>query len=358
MAAPIQRSATEAGAVLAPKGTSMNIGIIAGAMGGAAGALGEVAQRHIEDQRRGTLAKQMADIDEQKALRIDAYRRKAEREDALDRLTGQQAAAQLEFTARSARAAAARALDQKRAEIPVDVERGLALTPIEVERQRLVDQARHDAETAALNDPRHLQGLRNKTAATETAASRAATAESAARTRILGVELDAKRLTLEDQQKLGALYEQAASLNANPAIGDAEKVKRLSELQQQVALIKAKNGQGATGPREQDMTTIERNEIDPKTGAETKTTTREVRRPGGGVQVQPGAARGPWGSFAGQSTAGVDDRKPSQVPGRKFAAYSTAELAAMLKRRDVPWLDKADIEIELDVRKRGDIAPL
>jgi hypothetical protein len=362
-------------------------GIIAGAMGAGAGAVGDIAQGHIDHERKTKLAQELAAIEEAKQMRLENARRMGARADKIWATSGEGAAAQLEFEDKSGRAASQRAVDQKRAEIPVEAERAQALTPIEVERQKLLKKAEIAVEDAANNDPTHLAGIRKKTAASETSATRAAAAESAARVRIAGVELELKKIGLDDARDLNKLFDRAQQLQADPNVDPKVREAELAKIQQQVALIRSKNGGGGVGPKESDKAEMTEETTSPDGSKKTTKKWTEVRRAGAGdkpgqdfppppetavAALQRNAKGGNRdaeiasfertfgpGSAAKHLGGGAPPAPAqSQVSGRPYAHLSSQQLNQMMADRGVSWMQKSDIRRELDERKSGDIAPL
>ena len=312
-------------------------GIIAGALGGGAQATVDLANGQIEDQRKKGLAAELSNIDEQRQMRV------AEAQERI-RQTGR--VADSAFDARQGATDKAAALK--------------TLAPVQAEaagaQAGAIATATQKVEDAANNDPTHLAGLRKKTAATETAASRAQAALAGAQAKVLGVELDLKKITLQDATTLNGLYDEAIRLSADDKMDEATKAARMAKITQQVTLIKSKTGQAGAKDPEIDTTTREVTSIGPN-GEQIKTTSKEARRPGKG-----GAAGDDPLGLRGGAPAPGPAAAPAPTPAspvtRPFMASPTKELEGLIagRTRRISPEERARINDELEKRKQGDIS--
>lgn len=135
------------------------------------------------------------------------------------------------------------------------------------------DQAMAEAGNKPLLDAKAKIKLADPEVAARIAASRASAASSGAHAGLLAVQTAGARLAVEDQKRLSKLYDEANEALTDPKLTDDERGKKVATILQQATLIKSKNAP------ELDTQTIteERQNED---GSTTKTTRKEVRRPG------------------------------------------------------------------------------
>ena len=169
-----------------------------------------------------------------------------------------------------------RALAQARGEVAVDVAGRTAAKQADVAR----DEAKKNA-----GDPLYLRAvtaikLADPQVAASIAASKAAANASNAQAGYTSTHAESLRMDIADKKRLDKLYTQASAILSDSNLSDEERAAQMSGVNRQISLIKAKNGTGAPRDPELDTVTTEEKTVDPATGKETKTTRKEVRRPG------------------------------------------------------------------------------
>lgn len=129
----------------------------------------------------------------------------------------------------------------------------------------------------ALNDPRVAAQIEASRASA--AASYANAKESGQRGGLISEQLAGVKLTNANLKRLDGLYDQQIQLLGDKTIPDDVRAERLKETATAIALIKSKTAPSAARDPELDTQTIteERQNED---GSTTKTTRKEVRRPG------------------------------------------------------------------------------
>ena len=257
-------------------------GRAAGAFGGA---VANVANKYLDEQLIQQRAQMMADLQRTTAGNIrqddDAFRNDPTRV-ARDR--------QKQADDMVAQGAAARTV--KREEL-----QDTGLTDAAIARDGLMSkakasQARDETKTAA-GDTEFLaaQGklkLADPEVAARIAASKASAASAYASAGVNSAQAEGIRLTNADKKKLDALYTEASSILSDPKLDDDGRGKAFGKVQQQITLIKSKNGQSPGRDPELDRETITEEFTDPKTGKVTKTQRTEIRRPTpGGSAADP-----------------------------------------------------------------------
>lgn len=168
---------------------------------------------------------------------------------------------------------------------------------IEAAREKAIGdkRAEHTAATeqtiADANNPELLGAvgklkLADPEVAARIAASRAAAANAGAGAGLHSAQAEAVRLTIADKKKIDGLYDQAGKVLSDPTLDDATRAKEMAKVERQIVLMKSKNGQAAARDPELDTQTVVEEKLNPD-GTTTKTTRKEVRRPGNGSQEAP-----------------------------------------------------------------------
>lgn len=139
------------------------------------------------------------------------------------------------------------------------------------------------ATVAAGSDKAYLQAqtaikLADPEVAARIAAARASAASAGASAGLARAQTEGVNLTNQDKKTLNGLYDDASAILSDTEISDAERGKQMLKIQQQIGLIKSKTGQGTRDP-ELDTETITTEKENPD-GSTTKTTRKEVRKPG------------------------------------------------------------------------------
>jgi hypothetical protein len=169
-----------------------------------------------------------------------------------------------------------RAMAQARGDVAVDVAGRTATKQADVAR----DEAKKNA-----GDPLYLKSvtaikLADPQVAASIAASKAAANASNAQAGYTNTHAESLRMDINDKKRLDKLYTQASTILSDSNLSDEDRAAQMSDVNKQIALIKAKNGTGAARDPELDTVTTEEKTVDPATGKETKTTRKETRRPG------------------------------------------------------------------------------
>ena len=249
------------------------LGILASALGGGAAAIGEQAKGDIAQQRETELAQQKAAIQEQMEMRLMEAKEKYRQQGVLADNTGPLAQAKLDYAKREGEQRSQQAIDQARSMIPVTQEaaKAAAQTESELAKERASDPIYLGAVAKIkLADPE---------VAARIAASRASAGASAASAAESRERTEGLKLGNEDKRKLDKLYGDAGAILADPSITDEERAKRYSKVQSQIMLMKSKTGQVKERDPELDTVTVTDEKMNPD-GTTTKTTRKEVRRPG------------------------------------------------------------------------------
>ena len=143
------------------------------------------------------------------------------------------------------------------------------------------DQTIEDAANPELLAAKGKIALADPEVAARIAASRASAASSGAHAGLLAVQTAGARLAVEDQKRLGKLYDDANAALTDPNLTDDERGKKVTSLMTQATLIKSKNAPAAGKNPELDTVKVEET-MDDGSGKVVKTTRTEVRRPGAG----------------------------------------------------------------------------
>lgn len=232
------------------------------AVGGAAAAGASISSRYIDEGLAAQRAQMLADLQLEGQKKLDQYQNDPTRREMLRG----EAAKDSTATADAANAANLRG---KRAEATDPaLSEGLASRESLLTKAR--GQATREAETEAGNDPAYIKAKRALAMAGHVESS-----SSAAQAALM-------RLQAKDLERLGKLYDESTAIQNDPKLSEEEKSKRLKPIVTSITAIKSKSGTGAPRDPELDTQTVvdERMNAD---GTTTKTTRKEVRRPGGGT---------------------------------------------------------------------------
>jgi hypothetical protein len=270
------------------------LGMLAAAIGGAAGVVGQQAAGDIEQGRKINLAQEQANIDVQKQARI------AEAQAALDLSTANKRAIQArDFSVAPETLAASDTVAQaagktqrgvkvaeygdttfqgaKKAQEDADAADAAARA-----RRTSVDNAASpeylsSLKTIALADPRVLSTLALQRAQAAEAYGKAG--ESGARTGLIGTEVEAKKLANSDAVKISGLYDRADAIVKDPSLTSEERAQQLGVITEQIVLMKSKTGAGTGVDKELDTETVKETRINPD-GSTSETTRKQVRKAG------------------------------------------------------------------------------
>lgn len=267
------------------------LGMLAAAIGGASNAIGQQAAGDIEQKRKLDIAAETAAIEEQMRLRL------AENTERL-RLAGRSSdfafdndaanVATRQGTAKSNTLAAGAATREAAVAASGDTAYQATLDA-EASRAGARDRTK---TTEAAADPLYMGALTkiklaDPQVAAAIAASRAQVAEAGARMGMLGQQTESLKLDVADKKRLGKLYDDASAVLSNTEITDDQRAKKFATITREITLLKSKNGTGGAGDsKELDTVTVEDTVINPD-GSTSKTTRKEVRKPGA-----PGASAG------------------------------------------------------------------
>ena len=144
------------------------------------------------------------------------------------------------------------------------------------------DQAMAEAGNKPLLDAKAKIKLADPVVAAQVASLKASANASKTNAGLLATQTDSAKLDIADKKRLSKLYDDAAAALSDPKLTDDERGKKVAGFMTQASLIKSKNAPGGTRDPELDTQTVteERQNED---GSTTKTTRKEVRRPGGGA---------------------------------------------------------------------------
>ncbi len=152
-------------------------------------------------------------------------------------------------------------------------------------------KANNDATIADANNPELLAAgakiaLANPEVAARIASARAAANSANSSAALHGVQAQAAKMTINEKKKIDGLYDDMGKILSDPAIDDAERAKRLADVERQIMLMKAKSAPRAARDPELDTETVTEERMNPD-GTTTKVVRKEVRRPGAGGQAGP-----------------------------------------------------------------------
>ena len=141
------------------------------------------------------------------------------------------------------------------------------------------DQAMAEAGNKPLLDAKAKIKLADPVVAAQVASLKASANASNTNAGLLATQTDSAKLDIADKERLGKLYDEANEALTDPKLTDDERGKKVATILQQATIIKSKNAPAAARDPELDTQTIteERQNED---GSTTKTTRKEVRRPG------------------------------------------------------------------------------
>jgi len=311
------------------------------ALAGGGRAAEEISNRYIDEQLAKQRAQALADIQHASVVRADEYTNSPQRR---ERLRGEQG--------KDLDAANAGALRGRTAEATDPALQG-ALTKNATERAAAETTARGTAEAEIAkkfgNDPLFLSAKRKVAQAThvDSAASQA--------------QAELARMEIKDRQRLGQLYDALAGLEADTQTAPDEKREQARSVMSQITAIKSKNA--PAGQRDPELDTEKvTEEITMPDGSVRKVERKQVRRPGAAKSDASGSDD-PLGLRTNNpdtkrtaTGAPALEAKPS-VAGRRFMSWPAEEIQKKLGDRRLPFMERADLMRELELRKQGDISP-
>jgi len=255
----------------------MGIGILAGALQGASQAGGQIADEAIK--QRDTLALQKAQSD----LAL-------ERESAIARLQSQlRGDEELRRTDPNSDIGKA-SLAMRDKTNAQDVAKDTQIT-----QGRL--KATSEQSIADSNNPDYLAGVKKTAEAKETdsekavraaqvRASDASAAYARAHAGVAALQRDLLNMDVNDRKTFNKLDDELNSMPL-PSKQTPEQQERILQIARQLESLNRRSGRAAPKDPELDVVETEREEIDPNTGAKTKTKEISKRRPGAGPSNQP-----------------------------------------------------------------------
>jgi hypothetical protein len=260
------------------------MGMFAAALGGAAGAINQQAVGDIEQQRKTDLMQVQAELERSKLKFAETLRQGGVRAD-FNFVNDKGTVATRQATARSNTLAAGQdTRDAKVAEAGDTAYQGAVKG--QADREAADTAARARATTKANAADGDYLGAMTKlkladpSVAAQIARDRAAAGESGARAGLIGVQAEAGRVEIADKNKLTKLYDEASGILSDANLTDEERAKKFAKVQQQIVLVKSKNGTGtAARDPELDTQTEEVTRINPD-GSTSKVTSKTVRKPG------------------------------------------------------------------------------
>lgn len=252
-------------------------------------------QQAFLDMQRASNLQQAKDMDE---FQNDPTRRENLRVEA-----GKDAAAanSVALEGKIAEATNTRLTDARRANL-----RAEAAIPGEVAAEQVKTNAADPAylksvRAVALADPR-VQAQIDQ--------ARASIAQAGAHTKLLGIQGQAAELELNDRKKLDALFDRYDHVLNDKSMDDKTRGVELGKLTEQLNVMRAKTGRGATGAQESDTVKITEEQSLPGGGTR-KTERTEKRKPG---TTPAGDKADPFGILAALQ-AGKE--KQTESPGTR-----------------------------------------
>lgn len=266
------------------------------AVGAAAGAAAQQTSKYVDQQLANERAQFLADLQVQTSGRMQEQNFAFENDPNRVATRQQTARSNVLATAGATREAELAGLNdtpllERRRTVAGEEEAAAAqrkvgtmrtLMPAEAEREGAMVGARSEAERQALiaagNDPKALAATRNLAQA-----KHIESAQSIAHARLIAEEIEIKKLERKDRTALSGAIDALAQIQNNEALTDEERAKLARPHLVTIDAIKRKSG-GAAGGKDPELDTVQivEKKIDPKTGEETTTTRKEVRRPGAG----------------------------------------------------------------------------
>ena len=337
-------------------------GILASGLAGGANAVGNITAGMIDQERRLQSAQVLSDIEEKKQMRIAERLQQMHRDQQTYNTRGQGGEELLGFARRTGEQANDVAL---KGEVAKASNPQLRQAAIDTETAKT--KAKHDQEKelaiADANDPAYIGAvtklkLADPEVAQRIAASRAQVAASGASVGLIQAQTEGVKLNNDDKKTLDKLYNDASTILSDTTIDDAERAKRYTKVSQQIVLMKSKTGQAAGRDPELDTQTVTEEKIDPETGNVTKTTRKEVRRPGSGG----GAAKPTEAQAHAEAQAAIKQGKPADAINARLVELGykplTAAAASAKAGGILPAKPAADPITTLDERTLRQIAEI
>lgn len=312
----------------------LSAGIFQG-LGAGVSAFGGQMMRGVEKEQDEAMLQQRARV----LAEIQRESAKNQRQDALEFDTDPANVARRTEAARTTALAAGKTAREVEMEglndAPLnDARRAKAKADADAAKKIQDDQTIADAANPELLKARSTIKLADPQVAATIDQMRQSIRESGARSGLLATQTTAAKMALKDQERLGKLYDAAESALADPNLSDEDRAKKVTTLMQQATMIKSKNAPAGAGRDPQlDTVTVEE-EVDDGSGKKTKTTRKEVRRPGAGggkpnmTEAQAhaeAAAAVAQGAPADAVNARLQGLGFNPLPGKKPAAAKSAE---------------------------------
>lgn len=172
--------------------------------------------------------------------------------------------------------------------------------------------------------------------------ARASIAQAGAHARLLGIQGQAAELELNDRKKLDALFERYDQVLNDKSMDDKTRGIELGKLTEQLNVMRAKTGRGATGAQESDTVKVTEEEMLPGGGTR-KTERTEKRKPVPGAGGEKGD---PVMAALLANRAASQGGQPGQAA---TAAPAVASSQALTQRSTAPELNSIDQQIYSDL---------
>lgn len=310
------------------------------ALGRMAHGASQVANKYIDEEMLLNRQQALEELKHASAVRLDQYQNSPERR---GRLRAEEA---LDLEAKNAAA-----LRSKTAEA-TDETLQSALRKNTAEDAKSKATAEAEIQKQFGNDPLYVQARRRIAQATHVdSAASVAQAELA-------------RMEIADRKRLGQLYDELATVEADAATDPDAKRDKARSLMSQITAIKSKNAPAGQRDPELDTEKVVEETTMPD-GTVRKVERKQVRRPGGAKQDGPGndplnlrADKTPAQPSPAQASAGPALESKSSVAGRPYMSWDAKSIERKLAEKRLPFMERADLMRELEVRKQGDITPM
>lgn len=326
-------------------------GIIAGALGGGAQAVGQIADSQIDTNKRKDLAQHQAEIDIAKQEAIARTSESIRREGVIYDSTGEGGDARRkadvlrtkEVGAAETGVAVDRTTQVGTAQTGVELDREGKLAPAKVKTAGLIaseqDRVRREGVIASGSDPAYLKA--------ERAIAMTRHFDSGAGLR--KVQEEAARLDLEGKKVAKALIDKYTA--------EKDPIKKAELIQEMTVRGLIKSGEFDTEKVTEEKTNPDGTVVKTERTQKRKPGTTDLTDPKGGSEVRYDAqgnayVKGPDGKPMLQSAAGKPAAAAPSVPGREYYNTPTPELKRMAtKPRGVSTAEANAAQAELDARQ-------
>lgn len=290
------------------------------ALAGAGAGASALASKYIDEELQANKARLLADLQRTTAGYMrqdeDAFRNDPERvqRDRANKVADIEA----EGGVRSKVALAGKLAEAQSPELlAADTNRASVMARAQADTAREAVKA-SGADTEFLKAQTAIK-LADPEVAARIAASRASAASAYASAGHSNAATEGIKLANADKKKLDDLYEKATRILSDPALDPAKRAQDLAAVERQIVMMKSKTGQAAARDPELDTQTVVDEKLNPD-GTTTKTTRKEVRRPGAEKPSadDPVKAAMDRARAANQKPAGPDAGPPVTPADRPF----------------------------------------